>query len=102
MCGSLYAAGHSTAASRAHRGGGTTPPLNSLTDYLVEVLKGLFEERFTCSNACRMELYYRRKIEAHQLRGQGLTLKEIANSLHVNEFERLPAPSAEITIHVFV
>ena len=37
--------------------------------------------RSTCSNACRMKLYYGRKLEARQLQQAGLTLDQIARRL---------------------
>lgn len=40
--------------------------------------------RFTCSNACRMKIYYQRKLEARRLRQQGLSVKQIAKSLGAN------------------
>jgi hypothetical protein len=37
--------------------------------------------RFTCSNACRMKVYYGRKLRARSLRQQGLSVKQIADRL---------------------
>jgi hypothetical protein len=42
---------------------------------------GYRTNRKTCSNACRIRLYSRRKLEARQLRSQKLTVREIAKRL---------------------
>ena len=42
---------------------------------------GYRTNRKTCSNACRIRLYSRRKLEARQLRGQKLPVREIAKRL---------------------
>jgi hypothetical protein len=49
---------------------------------------GYRTNRRTCSNACRIRLYSRRKLEARQLRNQGLSVREIAKRLDT-EIERV-------------
>jgi hypothetical protein len=43
---------------------------------------GSRSSRFTCSNACRMKIYYGRMVEARRLHQQGLSVKEIAKHLN--------------------
>jgi hypothetical protein len=47
--------------------------------------EGHRSSRFTCSNACRMKVYYGRKIEARSLRRQGLSVKQIAKRLTADQ-----------------
>jgi hypothetical protein len=42
---------------------------------------GSRSSRFTCSDACRMKVYYGRKVEARRLHQQGLSVREIAQRL---------------------
>jgi hypothetical protein len=43
---------------------------------------GSRSSRFTCSNACRMKVYYGRRVEARRLYQQGLPVREIARRLN--------------------
>ncbi len=47
--------------------------------------EGHRSSRFTCSNACRMKVYYGRKLQARSLRRQGLSIKQIAERLAADE-----------------
>jgi hypothetical protein len=40
--------------------------------------------RSTCSNACRMKVYYDRQLKARELSDQGLSIREIAKSLRAD------------------
>jgi hypothetical protein len=42
---------------------------------------GYRSNRKTCSNACRIRVYERRKVEARRLRGEKLSVREIAKRL---------------------
>jgi transposase-like protein len=42
---------------------------------------GKRSSRFSCSNACRMKVYYSRKIQARSLCRQGLSVSQIADRL---------------------
>jgi hypothetical protein len=46
---------------------------------------GKRSSRFTCSNACRMKVYYGRIIQARNLRRQGLSVRQIAGRLAADE-----------------
>jgi hypothetical protein len=41
--------------------------------------------RSTCSNACRMKVYYGRQLKARELSERGLSIKQIAKSLRADE-----------------
>jgi hypothetical protein len=47
--------------------------------------EGHRSSRFTCSNACRMKVYYGRKLQARSLRRQGLSVRQIADRLAADE-----------------
>jgi len=46
---------------------------------------GKRSSRFSCSNACRMKVYYGRIVQARDLRRQGLSVRQIAGRLTADE-----------------